>query len=133
MYYIRLATLTDTPSLIRLQRESYPLWLNEDVCVFDTIITKGISVVVVENQPPNRVIGYMLVHCVTNPDLSPPSLNGDVPTDDTKHIFVHDAVVEPSYRRMGVGSRMFATVFAGCKTIGATSVSIVSLPDAIDF
>ena len=130
MYYIRLSTLTDIPSLMRLQQTSYPPWLNEDTSVFDTIIAKGISV---ENQQPNRVIGYMLVHCITDPCLPPPSLNGDIPTDDSKHIFVHDTVVEPSYRRMGVGSRMFDTVFSECKSRGAKSVSIVSLPDSIYF
>jgi ribosomal protein S18 acetylase RimI-like enzyme len=131
-HYIRLANLTDVPSLMRLQRASYPSWLNEDVSVFDTIIAKGRSVVAVENQPPYRVVGYMLVHCVTDPD-TPPSLNGDIPITDSKHIFVHDAVVEPSFRRMGIGSQMVDAVFARCEAIGTESVSIVSLPDAIEF
>jgi hypothetical protein len=94
---IRPAGSADLEQLHRLQLASYPPAFHEHPAVFSTIIEHGMSLVA-EEASTERLVGYALCHCATDPSRPPALSEAPEPRGSTvcwtDHVFIHDVSVE---------------------------------------
>jgi GNAT superfamily N-acetyltransferase len=124
IFTYRIATSEDADTMHQLQLKTHTDILHEPLDMFKQIVDIGLSYLI-ELVDTNEVVGYALVHYLSDPKNVP--VLGDFDSTKSSSIFIHDCVVHPRYQKTGLAYMFLSYVK---EHLEYTTITIVALSTA---